>query len=425
MVSLIRYLVPSGKEDGTARELREDDEDDDPVHVFGQVVDAVIRNGCVEARVMPGINSSPLDRWRQMKSSRQMQRVADEAAQACAQTAAQTVALAEAVRGLSLAVAHDEDVFGQVVGQVVDAVIRNGCVEAWVMRSSPLDRLQQKKSSRQMTRAKAAGWPTEELLKVGCIYQALAMRLDAANSKVTDSGPEERHSPQAGDLDLDLDLGFPDTPNKTPREPRSDVLKWLEREELMNELMNDEDWAQTPGKTPGSSPRGERPPRKTDFLSPPGSERVSLAQAPGTRSTGSATDTLTTAPAPPLRLGDALEQLQLQMAMTATKAVGPYAAAPDADERVAAAPADEVRLPERFEELQLFSSTADASLLSAPEDASLLSAPEDAGLYSKLESGGAFNIAEKVLPLANDLKRLSTARYFFSLRARIVPHVTL
>jgi hypothetical protein len=157
----------------------------------------------------------------------------------------------------------------------------------------------------------------------------------------------------------------------------------------------------------------------------PGSGRVSLAQAPGTRSTGSATDTLTTAPAPPLRLGDALEQLQLQMAMTATKAVGPYAAAPVADERVAAAPADEVRLPERFEELQLFSSTADASLLSAPEDASLLSAPEDAGLYSKLESGGAFNIAEKVLPLANDLKRLSTARYFFSLRARIVPHVTL
>jgi len=287
MVSLIRYLVPSGKEDGTARELREDDE--------------------------------------------------------------------------------DEDVFGQVVGQVVDAVIRNGCVEAWVMRSSPLERWRQKMYSRQMQRAKAAGWPTEELLKVG-INQALAMRLDAANSKVTDSGPEERHSPRAGDLDLDLDLGFPNTPNKTPHEPRSDVLKWLEREELMNELTNDEDWAQTPGKTPGSSPRGERPPRKTDFLSP----------------------------------------------------VRPYAAArppaPDADERVAAAPANAVRLPERFEELQLFSSTADASLLSAPADA---------GLYSKLESGGAFNIAEKVLPLANDLKRLSTARYFFSLRARIVPHVTL
>ena len=75
-----------------------------------------------------------------------------------------------------------------------------------------------------------------------------------------------------------------------------------------------------------------------------------------------------------------------------------------------------MRLPERFEELQLLSSTADASLLSAPEDA---------GLYSKLESGGAFDIAEKVLPLANDPKRLSTARYFFSLRARIVPNGTL
>jgi hypothetical protein len=73
--------------------------------VVGQVVDAVIRNGCVEAWVM---RSSPLDRWRQMKSSRQMQRVADEAAQACAQTAAQTAALAEAVRGLSLAAAHDD-----------------------------------------------------------------------------------------------------------------------------------------------------------------------------------------------------------------------------------------------------------------------------------------------------------------------------
>ena len=41
MISLIRYLVPSGKEDGTARELREDDEDDDPVHVFGQVVEGM------------------------------------------------------------------------------------------------------------------------------------------------------------------------------------------------------------------------------------------------------------------------------------------------------------------------------------------------------------------------------------------------
>ena len=155
MVSLIRYLVPSGKEDGTARELREDDE--------------------------------------------------------------------------------DEDVFGQVFGQVVDAVIRNGRVEAWVMRSSPLDRWRQMKYSRQMQRG--------------------------------------------------------------------------------------------------------------------------------------------------------------------------------ADERVAAAPADKVRLPERFEELRLLSSTADARLLSAPEDA---------GLYSKLESGGTFNIAEKVLPLADDLKRLSTAKYLLNVPANLL-----
>jgi hypothetical protein len=157
VVSLIRYLVPSGKEDGTARELREDDE--------------------------------------------------------------------------------DEDVFGQVVGQVVDAVIRNGRVEAWVMRSSPLDRWRQMKHSRQMQR--------------------------------------------------------------------------------------------------------------------------------------------------------------------------------DADERVAAAPApaNKVRLPERFEELRLLSSTADARLLSSTVDA---------GLYSKLESGGTFNIAEKVLPLADDLKRLSTAKYLLNVPANLL-----
>ena len=100
MISLIRYLVPSGKEDGAARELREDDEDDDPVHVFGQVVDAVIRNGCVEARVMPGINSSPLDRWRQMKSSRQMQRVADERVAAAF---SDTLPLADDLKRLSTA----------------------------------------------------------------------------------------------------------------------------------------------------------------------------------------------------------------------------------------------------------------------------------------------------------------------------------
>ena len=71
------------------------------------------------------------------------------------------------------------------------------------------------------------------------------------------------------------DLGFPETPNKTPHELRSDIFKWLEREELMNELTNEEDWAQTPG----GSPRGERPPRKTDFLSPVGPYAAAPAAA--------------------------------------------------------------------------------------------------------------------------------------------------
>ena len=100
-----RYLVPSGHEDGRARELREDDEDDDPLHVFGQVclpsdshpipirlpsddplhvpgqvVDTSLRSGLVEARVMPGINSIPLALWHrrhypkvQARSSRTIQ----------------------------------------------------------------------------------------------------------------------------------------------------------------------------------------------------------------------------------------------------------------------------------------------------------------------------------------------------------------
>jgi hypothetical protein len=44
----------------------------------------------------------------------------------------------------------------------------------------------------------------------------------------------------------------------------------------------------------------------------------------------------------------------------------------------------------------------------------------DAGLYSKLESGGTFNIAEKVLPLADDLKRLSTAKYLLNVPANLL-----
>ena len=39
----------------------------------------------------------------------------------------------------------------------------------------------------------------------------------------------------------------------------------------------------------------------------------------------------------------------------------------------------------------------------------MLSGAEEAGLFSKLERAGAFSSAEKLLPIADDLKLLSTA----------------
>jgi len=65
----------------------------------------------------------------------------------------------------------------------------------------------------------------------------------------------------------------------------------------------------------------------------------------------------------------------------------------------------QVRLLERVEELRLLSTVADAGLLSAAEDAQL---------FSKLEQAGAFSTAEKLLPLADDLKLLSTAEYLLN-----------
>jgi len=59
-----------------------------------------------------------------------------------------------------------------------------------------------------------------------------------------------------------------------------------------------------------------------------------------------------------------------------------------------------IRLLERIEELKVLTSVADAGLLSAAEEA---------GIFSKLEAAGAFSTAEKLLPLADDLKLLSTA----------------
>merc|ERR1719409_878868 len=64
-----------------------------------------------------------------------------------------------------------------------------------------------------------------------------------------------------------------------------------------------------------------------------------------------------------------------------------------------------VRLLERVEELRILSSVADAGLLSGAEEA---------GLFSKLEAAGAFSAAEGLLPLADDLKLLSTLEYLLN-----------
>merc|ERR1711967_125449 len=58
-----------------------------------------------------------------------------------------------------------------------------------------------------------------------------------------------------------------------------------------------------------------------------------------------------------------------------------------------------VRLLERLEELKLLTSLSEAGLLSSAEEA---------GVFSKLEAAGAFSKAEALLPLADDLKLLST-----------------
>ena len=54
------YLVPSGDEDGCARQLRDDDS---PKGVFGRVLDPRRRNGRVEALVNAGGFPEPLERW--------------------------------------------------------------------------------------------------------------------------------------------------------------------------------------------------------------------------------------------------------------------------------------------------------------------------------------------------------------------------
>jgi len=70
-----------------------------------------------------------------------------------------------------------------------------------------------------------------------------------------------------------------------------------------------------------------------------------------------------------------------------------------------------VRLLERIEELKVLTSVADAGLLSAAEDA---------GVFSKLEAAGAFSTAEKLLPLADDLKLLSTAEALLNVPSNLL-----
>merc|ERR1712146_743472 len=56
-------------------------------------------------------------------------------------------------------------------------------------------------------------------------------------------------------------------------------------------------------------------------------------------------------------------------------------------------------------------------ILSSVADAGLLSAAEENGVFSKLEAAGAFSKAEKLLPLADDLKLLSTAESLLNVPA--------
>lgn len=79
--------------------------------------------------------------------------------------------------------------------------------------------------------------------------------------------------------------------------------------------------------------------------------------------------------------------------------------------REVSTPKPPVRLLERVEELKVLSAVADAGLLSSAEDA---------GLFSKLEAAGAFSTAEKLLPLADDLKLLSTAEFLLNVPANLL-----
>merc|ERR1719183_1626949 len=65
----------------------------------------------------------------------------------------------------------------------------------------------------------------------------------------------------------------------------------------------------------------------------------------------------------------------------------------------------------RIEELRVLSNLADAGLLSAAEEA---------GVFTKLENAGAFSKVEKLLPLADDLKLLSTAEKLLNVDSSVL-----
>ena len=67
-----------------------------------------------------------------------------------------------------------------------------------------------------------------------------------------------------------------------------------------------------------------------------------------------------------------------------------------------------VKVLTRVEELKVLSTLAEAGLLSGAEEA---------GVFSKLERAGFFSFAEKLLPLADNLKLLSTAEALINLPA--------
>merc|ERR1719261_183833 len=70
--------------------------------------------------------------------------------------------------------------------------------------------------------------------------------------------------------------------------------------------------------------------------------------------------------------------------------------------------------------LQLLARIEELRVLSAVADAGLLSLAEENGVFSSLENAGAFSKIEKLLPLADDLKLLSTLEGLLNVPANLL-----